>query len=267
MSNGWIKIHRCLLDKAFIKDAEKLSLWIVMLMLANHKVREEMFKGKPFKCQPGQFTIGRNQLVELTGIDRNKIERTLTYFEKIEQQIEQQTCNKNRLITIKNWDLYQLEENEEQQNEQQVSNNRATSEHTTRMKEGKKSTSSPRKRSKKVADPQHLSAAEEFMNGNLNRWQEIISLWKPQKENYLEATRNKYWNSIPKETQEDVLQFLRSIGTETSFLSNVWISTTLKEKNFSREWIQEKVRAEKEYSARQNKKPGAGLVDINNIKI
>jgi hypothetical protein len=236
-------------------------------MLANHKEREEMFEGKPFKCQPGQFTIGRNQLVELTGIDRNKIERTLTYFEKTEQQIEQQTCNKNRLITIKNWDLYQLEENKEQQSEQQVSNNRATSEHTIRMKEDKKSTSSSRKRSKKAEDPQHLAAVEEFTNGNLNRWTELVSLWKPQKENYLEATRKKYWFSITKEQQEDVLQFLRSIGTEISFLSNVWISTTLKEKNFNKEWLAQKIQVEKEFAARQNKKPGAGLVDINNIVI
>lgn len=233
-------------------------------MKANHKEREEMFNGKPIKCRPGQFTTGRKQLSKLTGISESKVTRILDYFEKTEQQIEQQTGNKNRLITIKNWDLYQLEEIDEQQNEQQLNNKWTTTEHTTRMKEDKKSTSSPRKRSKKVADPQHLSAAEEFMNGNLNRWTELISLWKTN-ERYLDSTRNKYWNSISKETQEDVIQFLKTIGTEASFLSNVWIATVFKEKNFTREWVQEKVRAEKEYSGRLNKKPGSGLVDINNI--
>ena len=233
-------------------------------MLANHKEREEMFNGKPFKCQPGQFTTGRKQLSEITGISESKVRRVLDYFEEIEQQIDQQTCSKNRLITIKNWGLYQLEENYDQQNGQQVDNKWTTTDHTTRMKEGKKSTSSPRKRSKKAVDEQHLSAAEEFMNGNLNRWSELIALWKTN-ERYLDSTRKKYWNIIPNETQEEIIQFLRSIGTETSFLSNVWIATVLKENNFNRDWIEEKVRAEKEYSGRLNKKPGSNLVDINNI--
>lgn len=263
MSNGWIKIHRCLLDKAFIKDPEKLSLWVHILMLANHKEREEMFNGKPFKCQPGQFTTGRKQLSEMTGISESKVRRILEYFEKIEQQIDQQTCSKNRLITIKNWGLYQLEENYDQQNGQQVDNKWTTTDHTTRMKEEKKSTSSPRKRSKKV-DPQHLSAAEEFMNGNLNRWSELLSLWKTN-ERYLESTRNKYWNSIPKETQEDVLQFLRSIGTETSLLSNIWIATVLKNNNFNRGWIQEKIKVEREFAAKKSNMPGQGLVNFNNL--
>lgn len=234
-------------------------------MMANHKEREEMFGGKPFKCQPGQFTIGTKQLAKLTGINQSKVRRVLEYFEKIEQQIEQQTSNKNTLITIKNWGLYQLEENDDEQNDEQVTNNWRTSDDTTRIKELKKSTSSSRKRSKKV-DPQYLSAAEEFMNGNLNRWSELTTLWKTN-ERYLLAARNKYWNKIPTEVQEDVLQFLRSIGTETSFLSTIWISTVLKEGNFNREWLVKKLQAEKEFAAKKNNKPGQGLIDINNLTI
>ena len=247
-----------------MEDPDKGHLWITLLLMANHKVREEMFGGKPIKCQPGQFTIGTKQLAKKTGINQSKVRRVLDFFKETEQQIDVQTSNKNSLITIKNWDLYQITETSGEQNDEQVANKWQTTDDTTRMKEDKKSTSSPRKRSKKVADPQHLSAAEEFMNGNLNRWTELISLWKTN-ERYLDSTRNKYWNSISKETQEDVIQFLRTIGTETSFLSNVWIATVFKEKNFTREWVQEKVRAEKEYSGRLNKKPGSGLVDINNI--
>jgi hypothetical protein len=57
---------------------------------------------------------------------------------EIEQQIEQQTSTKNRLITIKNWEKYQGEENDEQQTEQPASNNRATSEHIQEWKEEEK---------------------------------------------------------------------------------------------------------------------------------
>lgn len=122
---GYIKLYRQLKEKAFYKDSEKVHLWIHLLLKATHKGREEMLGGKPFKCEPGQFTIGRKQLAEETGIDESKVERILTYFEKIEQQIEQQKTTKNRLITILRWNNYQASE---QQIEQQVNNNCTTSE-------------------------------------------------------------------------------------------------------------------------------------------
>jgi len=43
----------------------------------------------------------------------------LTFFEKTEQQIEQQKTTKNRLITILKWDTYQQTE---QPGEQQANN-------------------------------------------------------------------------------------------------------------------------------------------------
>ena len=57
-------------------------------------------------------------------IDENKVTRILKTFEN-EQQIEQQTSNKNRLITIVSWDVYQKGE---QRNNQQVNNKRTTDE-------------------------------------------------------------------------------------------------------------------------------------------
>lgn len=123
---GWIKLHRKLKSKAFYaKDSEKVHLWIHLLMCANHTGREEFFAGKPIYCNSGTFTTGRKQLSMETGISESKIQRILTYFEKIEQQIEQQTSSVNRLISIKNWHDYQQLE---QQTEQQVNNDRTTSE-------------------------------------------------------------------------------------------------------------------------------------------
>lgn len=123
---GWISLHRKLMDKAFYsKDSEKVHLWIHLLLKANHKGKEEEFNGKIIHCKAGQFTIGRKQLSEETGINESKIQRTLKYFEKIEHQIEQQTCSKNRLITIVGWSEYQKNEH---QIEQQVNSERTASE-------------------------------------------------------------------------------------------------------------------------------------------
>lgn len=112
--------------KAFYsKDSEKVHLWVHLLLSANWKEKEEILGGKPIICNPGQFTTGRKQLSMQTGISESKIERLLTYFEKIEQQIEQQKTSTNRLISVLNWDKFQ---SNEQQDEQQVNNDRTTSE-------------------------------------------------------------------------------------------------------------------------------------------
>lgn len=123
---NYIKLMRSLKDKSYYsKDSEKLHLWIHLLLTANWSDREEVLGGKPIICKAGQFTTGRKQLSKETGISESKIERLLTYFEKIEQQIEQQKTNTNRLISVLNWDKYQISE---QPIKQRVNNKRTTSE-------------------------------------------------------------------------------------------------------------------------------------------
>ena len=123
-NNGWIKIHRKIKEKAYYKKSEYVHLWIHLLLEANHEEKEFMWNGQTIKVKPGQLITGRNEIAKKTGIYRSKIERILKYFEN-EHQIEQQTTNKFRLITILNWEDYQKNE---QENEQPVSNKRATSE-------------------------------------------------------------------------------------------------------------------------------------------
>ena len=123
---NYIKIMRELKDKSFYaKDSEKVHLWMHLLLSANWSEREELLGGRPIKCKAGQFTTGRKQLSIQTGISESKIERILTYFEKIEQQIAQQKTNTNRLISVLNWDKYQISE---QPIKQRVNNKRTTSE-------------------------------------------------------------------------------------------------------------------------------------------
>lgn len=123
---NYVKLARALKDKAFYsKDSEKIHLWIHLLLSANWSDKEEFLGGKPIICKAGQFTTGRKQLSIATGINESKIERILTYFEKIEQQIEQQKTSTNRLISILNWDKYQITE---QPIKQRVNNKRTTSE-------------------------------------------------------------------------------------------------------------------------------------------
>ncbi len=105
---GWVKVHRKLREKGWYMQSNKVHLWIELLLRASHKEKEHMFNGENIMLQPGQFITGRKDLSRSTGIPESTIERILTFFEKTEQQIEQQKTFHSRLVTILSWDDYQV---------------------------------------------------------------------------------------------------------------------------------------------------------------
>jgi DnaD/phage-associated family protein len=120
MNNGYIKLYRKILDNPIVmKDTECLAVWIYLLLNATHKEKSVMFKGKRIALKPGQLITGIISISKKMKINKDKVQRTLKLFEN-DKQIEQQTSNKNRLITIVNWDLYQ---DFDKQNDKQVINN------------------------------------------------------------------------------------------------------------------------------------------------
>ena len=120
---GWIKIHRKILENPIVcKDSETLSIWVYLLLNATHKEMPALFKGKKITLKKGQLITGILSISKRLKINKDKIQRTLKCFE-IDKQIEQQTSNQNRLITIVNWNEYQEIDN---QNDKQMINKRET---------------------------------------------------------------------------------------------------------------------------------------------
>jgi hypothetical protein len=123
MPQGWIKLHRRIVGKAFYKKPYYLALWVHLLLSANHAESEFMWNGSLLKVQKGQFVTGRKQLSEDTGIPETTIERILSFFEK-DRQIGQQKTSKYRLITIYKWDQYQMLDNKRTTSGQQADTNK-----------------------------------------------------------------------------------------------------------------------------------------------
>lgn len=113
------------------KDTEYFSVWIYLVLMASHEEKEVLFAGKKIKLMPGQLITGRKKIADFFAISESKVWRILKDF-KIEQQIEQQTSNKNSLISLKNWDKYQISE---QQTEQQLNSNRTATEQQPNTKQ------------------------------------------------------------------------------------------------------------------------------------
>lgn len=134
MNNGYIKLHRKILDNPIVmKDAEYFAVWIYLLLNATHKDMPAVFKGEKIILKPGQLIVGCKSIGNELGINYVKIHRILSCYES-EKQIEKQSSNKNTLITVKNWELYQ---NNEKQNEIEMKNNCKTNENKQEYKEVK----------------------------------------------------------------------------------------------------------------------------------
>lgn len=122
---GWVSFYRKLLDNPTIcKDSDYFAVWGYLLLNATHDALKILFKGEEKIIKPGQLITGRKKIAEKFNISESKVQRILKTFEN-EHQIEQEKSNKNRLITIVNWNMYQTSE---QQNKQPMNNNRTTTE-------------------------------------------------------------------------------------------------------------------------------------------
>lgn len=122
---GWISTYRKILENPIVcRDSDYFAVWMYLLLNATHKESPAIFNKKKIILKKGQLITGRKTIAEKFDISESKVQRILKTFE-IEQQIKQQTCSRNRLISIINWNEHQQSE---QQIEQQVNNERTTSE-------------------------------------------------------------------------------------------------------------------------------------------
>ena len=123
MSERWIKLYEKIENSSIYHDSELVHLWIHLLIKAQKFESSFIWNGEEIVLKPGQLLTGRKQLSERTGINESKIQRALKKFEKC-HMIEQQTTNKNRIITITNWhihqDIEQLSNNKRTTTEQQL---------------------------------------------------------------------------------------------------------------------------------------------------
>lgn len=121
---GWIRIHRKLIEASWFNKSEYVHLWIYLLLKANHQDKEVFIGNEKVLIKRGQLLTSRSKLSEVVHIQENKIYRILKCFEN-EHQIEQQKTKKYTVISIVNYDMYQKSE---QVIEQQMNSKRTTNE-------------------------------------------------------------------------------------------------------------------------------------------
>lgn len=114
MYNGWIRLHRILLEKPiwFQSTPEQKTILITLLLKANHAKKDWEWCGQKYSLKPGQMITSLQEISKLAGkgISIQNVRTALIRFEKY-GLITNESTNQNRLITIVNWDLYQTNDN------------------------------------------------------------------------------------------------------------------------------------------------------------
>lgn len=127
---GWIKLHRCLLDKAVwqLSDAQRV-VFITVLLMANHEGKQWIWKGTQFNAAPGQFVTSLPKLSKTASVSVQSVRTALENLKKLDF-LTYQSTDTGRLITVNNWELYQRDEKkstDKSTGKQQTANRLSTS--------------------------------------------------------------------------------------------------------------------------------------------
>jgi hypothetical protein len=104
--DGWIKLHRQVLENGWLKNHKLWVFWSYCLLKATHCVHKTLVGNQQVELQPGQFVFGLYTASEETGLTIQNI-RTCLKVLKFNNQINIQPTNKFSIITILNWGIYQ----------------------------------------------------------------------------------------------------------------------------------------------------------------
>ena len=124
MQNGYIKLHRQIIEWEWYTNINVRCLFIHCLLRANHT--EKKWQGKTI--QKGSFITSYENLAVETGLSIQQV-RTAIDKLKLTNEITYKSTSQYSIITINNWDKFQLDntqDNKQITNEQQTNNKQIT---------------------------------------------------------------------------------------------------------------------------------------------
>ena len=120
--NGFIKIHRKLIEWGWYSDCVVKDVFLHILMTANFKSGHYM----GYELHPGQAIIGRRSMSNYLGFSEQQIRTALKKLEST-GEITLKSTNRFTIATVENWGTYQCDAIDEQPTDnQQITNNQPT---------------------------------------------------------------------------------------------------------------------------------------------
>lgn len=134
---GSIKLYRHILNSQVFAHQTALKIWVWCLCKASFKERYISLKiGRgetTVHVNPGQFIFGRFAAEEELGIDGSTIYKWIKRFESPEyDMIKIDSNNQYSIISITNWDSYQVDDKPKRTTKEQQKNNHVAAEEQQR---------------------------------------------------------------------------------------------------------------------------------------
>lgn len=108
-NNGWISLHRKIVEHPFYKEKRKFSkleAWIDLLLQANHKDNKFILGNELVEVEKGSFITSELKLMERWGWSKTKVRAFLLLLE-CDSMIVQKKDRKKTTINICNYSVYQ----------------------------------------------------------------------------------------------------------------------------------------------------------------
>lgn len=110
--DGWISIHRKIMEHWVFSDAEKLKAWLTILMEVNHSTSKVLFGNEVLICSRGESLKSLDTWAKTFGRkwDKSKVRRFFKLLEN-EGMIALSNEIKTTRLTVCNYESYQSERN------------------------------------------------------------------------------------------------------------------------------------------------------------
>lgn len=123
-SQGWVCVHRQLLDNPIFKNDKLFRVFMYCLLKASHSKHDQLVGDSIVTVNSGQFVTGRKAISSSTGLTEQNVRTALVKLEKLSILTIKPT-NKYSIISITNWDKYQ-QSNQQVTSKQPASNQQVT---------------------------------------------------------------------------------------------------------------------------------------------
>ena len=101
MAQGWIKLHRKLIESPAFDNPKLLKIWVWCLCKASHTECEKLVGRQIVKLEPGQFVFGRLKAAESLSMNDRTVYDYIKTLEKL-GMIYVNSNNKFSVITVVN---------------------------------------------------------------------------------------------------------------------------------------------------------------------
>jgi predicted transcriptional regulator len=124
MAQGWVCVHRQLLDNPIFKNDKLFRVFMFCLLRAQHAAGDQLVGDSVVHLKAGQLATGRIAISDKTGLSQQNVRTAISKLEKLGILTIKPTT-KYSVITMINWEKYQ-QTNQQVTNKQPASNQQVT---------------------------------------------------------------------------------------------------------------------------------------------